>query len=52
MTAISDYGKHEEWIIKTTLWERFGEIVSLQHADAEIRLAAADQEPSHSFTRI
>lgn len=47
MATISDYGKSEEWIIKTTLKERYGEDVPFQYADAEIRLAPADKELSN-----
>jgi hypothetical protein len=46
MATIPDYGKSEEWIIKTTLKERYGEDVPFEYADAEIRLSAADRDLS------
>ncbi len=46
MATIPDYGKSEEWIIKTTLKERYGEDIPFEYADAEIRLAPADRELS------
>ncbi len=46
MTQIADFGKSEEWIINTTLKERYDEEVPIEHADADIRLAPADRELS------
>ncbi len=44
MTTIPDFGKSEEWIIRTTLKERYNEDVPFEYADAEIRLSPADRE--------
>ena len=44
MIAISDFSISEEWIIHTTLKERYGQGIELQHADADIRLNASDRE--------
>lgn len=44
MTAIPDFSASEEWIIRTTLKERYGQGIELQHADADIRLSASDRE--------
>ena len=41
MSAIPDITETEEWIVKTTLKERYGHDVGLQYADAEIRLPSA-----------
>ena len=39
-----DITETEEWIVKTTLKERYGRDIDLQYADAEIRLNPADRE--------
>ncbi len=45
MSEIPDINETEEWIVKTTLKERYGEQdTNLQYADAEIRLNPADRE--------
>lgn len=44
MNQIPDITDTEEWIVKTTLKERYGEQKETQYADAEIRLTPADQE--------
>ncbi len=44
MATVPDFGKSEEWIIKTTLRERYGEEKPYELADAEIRLSPADRE--------
>ena len=44
MSQIPDITETEEWIVKTTLKERYGQDVELQYADAEIRLNPADRE--------
>ncbi|BAO43053.1 hypothetical protein [Thiolapillus brandeum] len=46
MASIPDYGKSEEWIIRTTLKERYGEDIPFEYADAEIRLSPADRDLS------
>lgn len=42
--AIADFSSAEEWIVQTTLTERYGQAAELQRADAEIRLSASDRE--------
>ena len=44
MRSIPDITETEEWIVRTTLKERYKEDVELQFADAEIRLNPADRE--------
>jgi len=45
MSDIPDITETEEWIVSTTLKERYGEHKpELQFADAEIRLSPADRE--------
>lgn len=44
MNEIPDITETEEWIIRTTLKERYGEDREVQYADAEIRLNPADRE--------
>jgi hypothetical protein len=44
MSKIPDITETEEWIVKTTLRERYGREMDLQYADAEIRLNPADRE--------
>jgi len=45
MSTIPDITETEEWIVSTTLKERYGDAVpELQYADAEIRLHPADRE--------
>lgn len=44
MTAIPDFSSAEEWIVQTTLKERYGQETELQRADADIRLSASDRE--------
>lgn len=44
MNKIPDYTKSEEWIIKNTLKERYGEVVDFEYADADIRLSPADRD--------
>jgi len=44
MSEISDFGNSEQWVIKTTLRERYGEDRELQFADAEIRLSPHHRE--------
>jgi len=46
MREIPDISTSEEWVVKTTLKERYGEEIELQYADAEIRLNPADRELS------
>ncbi|MES9856095.1 MAG: hypothetical protein ABW166_05765 [Sedimenticola sp.] len=46
MPEIPDITDSENWIIETTLIERYGEEVEPQIADAEIRLQASDRELS------
>ncbi len=46
MSAIPDFTETEEWIVQTTLEERYRRDVELQYADAEIRLNPADRELS------
>ena len=38
MSTITDFTESELWIIKTTLEERYGEVIKLQLADTELRL--------------
>ncbi len=44
MTTIPDITDTEQWILRTTLRERYGRDSELQFADAEIRLHASDRE--------
>ena len=44
MTSIPDITETEQWILRTTLRERYGRDLELQLADAEIRLQASDRE--------
>ena len=44
MDTIRDITETEEWIVKTTLKERYGRDIELQYADAEIRLSPADRD--------
>jgi hypothetical protein len=44
LTTIPDITDTEQWILKTTLRERYGRDSELQLADAEIRLHASDRE--------
>ncbi len=44
MKAIPDITETEQWIIDTTLVERYGEPVEVQLADSEIRLHPSDRE--------
>ena len=44
MSAIRDITETEQWIVRTTLKERYGRDVELQYGDAEIRLDPADRE--------
>ena len=44
MSAIPDITQSEEWIIDTTLKERYGREVERQYGDAEIRLSPSDRE--------
>ena len=45
MSSIPDITETEEWIVNTTLKERYGnDVPELQYADAEIRLNPADRE--------
>ncbi|MES9906186.1 MAG: hypothetical protein ABW168_26340 [Sedimenticola sp.] len=46
MPEIPDITDNENWIIRTTLIERYGEEVELEIADAEIRLQPSDREVS------
>jgi hypothetical protein len=44
MADVADFSQAEEWIVRTTLRERFGHDVDIQYADAEIRLSQSDRE--------
>lgn len=44
MSEIPDITQSEEWVINTTLKERYGQEKQLEHADAEIRLHPGDRE--------
>jgi hypothetical protein len=44
MSAIPDITQTEEWIVRTTLKERYGRDIELQYADADIRLSPSDRE--------
>ena len=44
MSSIPDITETEEWVVQTTLKERYGEDIGLQFGDAEIRLNPADRE--------
>lgn len=43
MAEIPDITETEDWILKTTLKERYGRDVEIQLADAEIRLSPSDR---------
>ena len=43
MAEIPDVAETEDWILKTTLKERYGREVEVQLADAEIRLSPSDR---------
>ena len=43
MVEIPDITETEDWILKTTLKERYGRDVEIQLADAEIRLSPSDR---------
>nr|WP_296917071.1 hypothetical protein [Thiocapsa sp.] len=44
MATIPDITDTEQWVLRTTLRERYGRDLELQLADAEIRLHASDCE--------
>jgi hypothetical protein len=44
MATIPDITETEQWIMRTTLRERYGRDLEIQHADAEIRLQSSDRE--------
>lgn len=44
MPEIADITDNEQWIVRTTLQERYGREVEFQLADAEIRLRPSDRE--------
>jgi hypothetical protein len=44
MKAIPDITETEQWVIDTTLEERYGQPVEVQWADSEIRLHPSDRE--------
>ena len=44
MTSIPDITETEQWLMRTTLRERYGRDLEIQLADAEIRLATSDRE--------
>lgn len=46
MAVIPDINETEEWILTTTLRERYDEEIKVDYADAEIRLNPADRELS------
>jgi len=48
MNTIPDITETEQWIVETTLKERYDQDVELQFADAEIRLNPADRELTSS----
>ena len=55
MDTIQDITETEEWIVRTTLKERYGRDIELQYADAEIRLKGGvhyrspnDESPTHA----
>ena len=50
MSKIPDITETEEWIVKTTLKERYGSDPDLQYADAEIRLNPPTRTPRVSPT--
>jgi len=47
MAEIADFSDKEQWIVRTTLHERYGEAKELQLADSEIRLRPSDRELSN-----
>lgn len=47
MAEIPDISETELWIINTTLQERYGRLMDIELADAEIRLSPADRELSN-----
>ncbi|PQJ96228.1 hypothetical protein [Chromatium okenii] len=44
MRTIPDITDTEQWLMRTTLRERYGREIEMQFADAEIRLAPSDRE--------
>jgi hypothetical protein len=48
MASAPDITDTEQWVIKTTLRERYGRDLELQLADADIRLHPSDREPTSS----
>lgn len=44
MRTIPDINDTEQWLIRTTLHERYGRDIDFQLADSEIRLATSDRE--------
>ena len=44
MAEIPDITDSEQWIIRTTLRERYGRDMEIQFADSEIRLMPSDRE--------
>jgi len=44
MREIADFSQPEQWIVGTTLRERYGREVELLFADSEIRLSQSDRE--------
>ena len=44
MATIPDITETEQWIMRTTLRERYGHDLEIQLADAEVRLHASDRE--------
>ncbi|MEA3278913.1 MAG: hypothetical protein U9Q81_27185 [Pseudomonadota bacterium] len=46
MAEIPDITETEQWIMQTTLKERYGRDTEIQLADAEIRLSPSDRELS------
>jgi hypothetical protein len=46
MPEIPDITDSEQWILRTTLKERYGRDMEIQDADAEIRLSPSDRELS------
>jgi hypothetical protein len=44
LATIPDITDTEQWVLRTTLRERYGRDLELQLADAEIRLHASDCE--------
>lgn len=44
MSEIADFSPSEQWIVSTTLRERYAHDVELLFADSEIRLSQSDRE--------